>query len=191
MFKAFCCLRGIPGLWAQSPLIANPARGPRRLFLAPQLLALLMGHLQLSLCIFEPTEETNPDGWRKHRCTVCGYVSMFIPPTTGRIVRPCGSEPPAPSVGTELLALNSELGLEAKSSCGCAKKAAQMDAWGIVGCRAHRAEIIEWLREGYEHATWLETIRAGWRGMFTINPLDPFNSLLDEAIRRTEAKDTK
>lgn len=52
-------------------------------------------HFELKLdpaakyCIFEPTEEVNADGWRKHRCTRCRYVSVFIPPWSQRIVRQC------------------------------------------------------------------------------------------------------
>lgn len=51
-------------------------------------------HYELNLsadryCIFKPTEETNAEGWRKHRCSRCGYVSVFIPPWSQRIVRQC------------------------------------------------------------------------------------------------------
>jgi hypothetical protein len=91
-------------------------------------------------------------------------------------------------VGHELHALLAELGSQPTSGCGCAAKAAQMNAWGIDGCRDHREDIVEWLKEAYTHATWLETIRAGWRGLWVVNPLEPFGSLVDEAIRRAEAK---
>ncbi len=51
-------------------------------------------HFELELkpglyCTFRATEEVNADGWRKHRCTRCGYVSVFIPPWSNRIVRSC------------------------------------------------------------------------------------------------------
>lgn len=42
-----------------------------------------------SLCNFEPTEDVNAELWRKHRCTRCGYVSVYIPPWSERIIRPC------------------------------------------------------------------------------------------------------
>lgn len=92
---------------------------------------------------------------------------------------------PRPSVGTELANLLAELRLRYRPDCGCHAKTMAMDAWGPWGCVLNRALIVEWLEEAYDTAGWLETIRAGWRGAFIINPLDPFNSLLDEAIRRT------
>lgn len=97
---------------------------------------------------------------------------------------------PRPSVGRELTALLAELGLSYKPDCGCHAKAMAMDAWGPAGCVANRDLIIAWLEEAYETATWLEAIRAGWRGAWKLNPLDPFGSLLDEATRRVEAKAT-
>ena len=48
----------------------------------------------------------------------------------------------------------------------------------------YRAQIIACLEEAYETATWLNTIRADCRWAWMLNPLDPFGSLLDEAIRR-------
>ncbi len=41
------------------------------------------------LCSFEPTDEVNAEGWRKHRCTRCGYVTVYIPPWSERIKKPC------------------------------------------------------------------------------------------------------
>lgn len=145
-------------------------------------------------CDFESVSAPDAQGFRHVRCRRCGFTSPR--PTASpldRCFRNCDlmtpdSYVPAP-VGAELSLLLAELGIEPKSSCGCAAKAEQMDKWGIAGCEAHREVITGWLRENYHHATWLETIRAAWRGSFTINPLVPFNSLLDEAIRRTEAKE--
>jgi len=62
-----------------------------------------------------------------------------------------------------------------------------MDAWGPAGCVGNRELIISWLHEAYETASLEETIRAGWRGAWKLNPLDPFGSLLDEAMRRANA----
>lgn len=124
-------------------------------------------------------------------CERCGRPFALNPRGVGLpVTRRCAvDEPkytPAP-VGTNMTMVLGELAAEQKSTCGCAAAAAQMDAWGIAGCEYHRKEIVGWLENGYSHTTWLATIRAGWRGMFIINPLDPFNSLLNEAIRRTTA----
>jgi len=51
-----------------------------------------------------------------------------------------------------------------------------------AGCVANRELIIAWLAEAYVTATWPEMIRAGWRGAWMLNPLDPFGSLLDKAV---------
>jgi hypothetical protein len=93
---------------------------------------------------------------------------------------------PAPSVGSELTLFLAELGLRYKPDCGCHAKAMAMDAWGPMGCVLNRELIISWLEEAYETATWVEAIRAGWRGAWTLNPLDPFGSPLYEAMRRAE-----
>jgi hypothetical protein len=156
-----------------------------------------MEALSLSLCNFEPTGEENDAGWKKHRCTRCSYVSKFIPPWSNRIVRQCGDRTPvAPSVGTELTELFAEHGLEGKSTCGCKRWALRMDAWGLAGCRAHRAEILDHLREEYEHASWLDRMRAAGNAAlsglaFKLDWSDPCPGLLDEAMRRTEAKEQK
>jgi hypothetical protein len=43
-------------------------------------------------------------------------------------------------------------------------------------------------KDGPPLETWLETVRAGSRGARTLNLLDPFGSLLDEAIRRAQVR---
>jgi hypothetical protein len=155
-----------------------------------------MDHLLVSHCNFEPTGEINDAGWRKHRCTRCGYVSVFIPPWSNRIVRQCGDRtPPAPSVGSELMELFAEHGLEARSTCHCKRMAAMMDGWGLTGCGAHRPEILAHLRKEYEHASWVDRMRAAGNAAlsglaFKLDWSDPCPGLLDEAMRRTEAKES-
>lgn len=64
-----------------------------------------------------------------------------------------------------------------------------MEQWGVEGCIAHRAEIVEWLRTAAEERGWSAVIAAAIEAVktgeaFTMNPLDPYGSLVDEAIRR-------
>jgi len=100
---------------------------------------------------------------------------------------------PAPAVsgpGTELTALLASLGIAPLSNCPCKARACQMDAWGPAGCREHRAVIIGWLNESWNWKAAAGAARqAVVSGLATrLNPLDPVGSLVDEAIRRAEAK---
>ncbi|MGI8980546.1 MAG: hypothetical protein ACR2FY_15060 [Pirellulaceae bacterium] len=140
-------------------------------------------------CTFQNSTKPDANGWRKVRCSVCGFeFPLPTPSPLASIHHRCIATYVSAPVGRELSAVLTEFRLSANASCGCAEFAAIMDEWGIDGCREYRAEIIGRLKEGYESATWLETIRAGWRGLFQINPLDPLGSLVDLAIARTEAK---
>jgi len=93
--------------------------------------------------------------------------------------------------GTELKKILEALGIEAGPTCDCRARADQMDAWGIAGCRANREQIIEWMREGQSRWGWKDKLSAAAKAVqiglaFKLNPLDPFPSLVDEAIRRAE-----
>lgn len=95
--------------------------------------------------------------------------------------------------GTELKLLISSLGLSGASGCGCNNKAALMDSWGISGCQERREDILTWLRGQYKKRSWLETLKAGINTittglLFSIDPLDPAPGILEEALRRAEAK---
>lgn len=41
------------------------------------------------LCDFEPTGDVNGEGWKKHQCNRCGYISVFIPDLGQKIFRQC------------------------------------------------------------------------------------------------------
>lgn len=119
-------------------------------------------------------------------CETCRYADMPL------IDLQALRQPATSGPGTELKGLLSELGLTTTSGCGCDDKARQMDAWGIDGCRERRAEIIAWLRDAKSQvgSSW-DIIAAVGRAvvrMLPISPLDPYGSLVDEAIRRAEPK---
>lgn len=139
---------------------------------------------------------------------VCQRCSMRVRhldpadiPETGIVCR-CGNrikpaeaqpdklaKPPAPKAGpgTELKKLLAELGLTGAQGCGCNSKAAQMNRWGVEGCRERAEQIADWLREARGKATWGETIRAAVavvsRGL-AVDPLDVEGSLVRIAIER-------
>lgn len=91
--------------------------------------------------------------------------------------------------GAQLKGIFRELGFE---SCGvCDGWACKMDAWGPDGCREHAAEIVERLRTKAAELGWGDRLKlvgrtatSGW--VLKINWLDPFASLLETAIRRSE-----
>jgi hypothetical protein len=99
----------------------------------------------------------------------------------------------AQSVGTELKQILTSLGF---SNCGgCAAYTLQMDRWGIAGCKEKYGEILTHLRAEQRKRGWLSLIAASVAAVrtgiaFRLDPLDPAPGLLDEALRRAEAKVT-
>jgi len=86
-----------------------------------------------------------------------------------------------------------ELGLSSQWCAGCQGRAAQMDLWGVVGCRQNFDTIVKWMEEGYSKLNWLDwgktvtkCVRTGM--VFSLNPLDPCRSLVEEVLRRCEAQ---
>lgn len=122
---------------------------------------------------------------------------------------------PAPTygVGSEMKKLLMELDIPHAWCETCAKRAATMDANGPQWCRDNRSTIIGWLTEAeakFAHdaaaatrgdgkeptaqqiaqAKQAQRWKTGWaaaRQLMWINPVDPFGSFVDEAVRRAEA----
>lgn len=115
---------------------------------------------------------------------------MASPHGVARVICGCTAVPPVPlyGPGSELVSLICELGADPNNHCDCAAKAAQMNAWGVAGCREHRAEIVAWLWES-AWKQWITTqASVAWemRQEPWFKLLDPLGSLVDEAIRRAE-----
>jgi uncharacterized protein CbrC (UPF0167 family) len=108
---------------------------------------------------------------------------------TGQVAAPTTT---APKPGTELKVILAELGIADAVGCGCASRVAEMDARGPVWCQEHRAEIVGWLKEAAASRGWVEKARAAARAVlglaFRPDPRDVYGSLVDEAVRRAEAK---
>lgn len=91
--------------------------------------------------------------------------------------------------GAELTKLLAELGLKGFKGCNCNGHAAQMNRWGVDGCRENFATIRGWLIEAQEKADWLTIITAAGRAATTglvlqLDPLDIAGSLVRLAIER-------
>lgn len=96
--------------------------------------------------------------------------------------------------GTELKKLLATLGLDSVLGCSCNDRARMMDAWGPEGCLDRKQEILGWLRESAKQTTtgaYLKAItKAVTSGMaFKLDPFNPVESLLDEAIKRSQTSE--
>lgn len=163
-------------------------------------------------CAFEKTERLDPRGRYVHRCANCGRevgskyenpaaitaVCSADPEKPGIVRRAMNfaraesdSQPPAPKEGpgTELKKLLAELGITGVQGCGCERKAAAMNRWGVVGCKERFAEIRQWLVEARGKATWTDMLRAAAAvvaGGLLIDPLNIEESLVRISIARAE-----
>lgn len=85
------------------------------------------------------------------------------------------------------------LNINPSPKCDCNKRAAQMNEWGIAGCREHFQEIVGWMREGQHEWGWQDKLAAAGRAVktglaFQINWLDPFPSIIEQAIEAAERR---
>jgi hypothetical protein len=88
--------------------------------------------------------------------------------------------------GSRLAEVLKSLGLPTSySGCQCAARTRQMNAWAVSGCREHRGEIIGWLQEAAAATSWTDRLSAAVAAISApwFRPLDPYGSLVDEAIR--------
>jgi hypothetical protein len=98
-------------------------------------------------------------------------------------------------VGSQIWRLLSEIGVHHQPDCPCLGWAEKLNAWGVAGCRLARAEIVQHLRDERQRYGWARSIVAAAHAAVHaaadiaagrrpwLNPLDPYGSLVDEAIR--------
>lgn len=136
------------------------------------------------------------------KCKVCGKVRKLganhfpFACSCGMRIRSPQAEQAAPPVvqlrpGGALTILLHSLGIN-PGDCGCKSMAAKMNAWGVDGCRQNREKIVKHLKQEAKKRDWPCIIAAAAKAVTSglalrINPLDPFGSLIDEAIRRAES----
>ena len=125
-------------------------------------------------------------GKRVIECAVCKWTRYTHWPIEKCHHRCTGESMEA--VGTELHKLLDSLGMKPTASCGCAAKEAEMNRRGVQGCRDTRAEIVGWITDAYRATSWSDILHAGstLMGEPWFSTLDPFGSIVDEAIRRAE-----
>ncbi len=99
--------------------------------------------------------------------------------------------------GTETKRILEKLDIHSQPGCDCNTKMAQMDMWGIEGCRLRRTIIVNWFKDNYKKWGWAKLtdnqsyLSVAWKAVFSglafqINPLDPWGSLVDLAISNAE-----
>lgn len=143
------------------------------------------------------------------RCSfrVRGLSPSDVPPT-GIVCGRCGTRmlpneakpdrerrPATAGPGTELKRILSDLGLIGTNACGCGKKVAAMNRWGVDGCQSRFAEIRSWLIESRKKTSWGDKITAVMRAATSglalqLNPADVEGSLLQLAIDRAAQNQT-
>ena len=123
-------------------------------------------------------------------CPWCGYVAGGRNWNKNCLKRPVLAR--IPGAGDKLHGLISSIGVKRVGGCvSCGEMLGKMNAWGITGCRENRAEIVAHLKAAYRETSWADFAAASAKAIasglaFKINPLDPFGSLVDEAIRLAE-----
>lgn len=124
------------------------------------------------------------------RCRKCGRkISSKHPPR--KVVAVCPSGKPTTGPGSQLRELLQELGVGEFPGCDCPARIAQMNEWGVAGCRENFETIRGWLVEAQGSAGWLTLIFAGSKAIATglagdLELNDLAGSLLRLAIRRAE-----
>jgi hypothetical protein len=107
------------------------------------------------------------------------FRSTFIPPT---LPGDCLSE------------TLSVMGVTESLGCGCNGRKAQMNAWGIDGCRQNLDTIAGWLREQAGQVSAAQLAKSAWAAIVNgvwVNPIDPYRSIAIRAIDLAESRSRK
>jgi len=93
-------------------------------------------------------------------------------------------------VGSQLWKILESIQISHRSTCPCMEWAERMNAWGPKGCQLARREIVEHMKASAKNYGWGDIAKAASKAVasglaWKLSPLDPFGSLLDEAIRRS------
>lgn len=83
------------------------------------------------------------------------------------------------------------LGIQTAPGCGCKDRKAQMNIWGIDGCRANMETIVAWLREQGESASWFTKAKAAANAVvhgYFISTTDPYRSIVEFSLQLAERR---
>lgn len=104
------------------------------------ILNMMMGRNAHAMCI---NKDNNPrfERWKKWKLSPNSEQHVQVV-HKGKPVRKVSA-----GAGTELKALLKSVGIKGSVSCGCAKRAREMDDRGIQWCEEHVEVIVGWLRD--------------------------------------------
>jgi len=145
--------------------------------------------------------------WQKLCQTRADYRALWDEGRGPGQTHPNGTEPRQPpksavrGVGWHLAQIIESLGMTPRGGCGCKALAREMDRLGPDKCRRNRSLFVEKLETNAKRYNWGDVATAVANAaknaavaavhlerVWLPNPLDPYGSLLDEAIRRAEAE---
>lgn len=91
-------------------------------------------------------------------------------------------------VGSCMWKILDSIGIKHTANCPCLDWAERMNAWGPDLCNKNRKQIIKHMKLSAKNYGWGDVARAIKKAIknkliYKLNPLDPFGSLLNEAIR--------
>jgi hypothetical protein len=149
-----------------------------------------------------PTDLTNRPKWKALVESNPAYKKLWLagafPPRISRAAPYPANR--SKGVGDRMKEMTEELRLKMKEGCSCKALRNEMNRLGPKGCRRDRTRLVKALKKNAERYNWRDTLKAAvsaagnavssavhMRRIWIPNPLDPYGSLLDEAIRRTEA----
>jgi hypothetical protein len=112
----------------------------------------------------------------------------FAPAAPAAAVQPIPPSRTTGGVGTELKHLFAKLGIASWNGCGCNNLADLFDRQGPEWCHDHFDQILGMLKTRSAQLGWRSKISAAALSFttglaFKINPLNPLDGLLKEAIR--------
>jgi hypothetical protein len=130
--------------------------------------------------------EVREDG--RYTCEYCGRLVVTKDWPPWKIHATCREPSTRPLPGTELMRLLKELDIKPIQSCKCNARASEMNSKGVEWCKANKTHIAGWLKEAALESSWL-TVFAAAGGLIAqswFKPFSPFESIVTEAIRRSE-----
>lgn len=99
-------------------------------------------------------------------------------------------------VGSNVWRILESIDIKHNENCPCLDWAERLNNWGPRLCRENRKQIIEHFKESAKNYDWGDLAKAIAKAMktglaFKLSILDPFGSLLGEAIEITENNENK
>lgn len=122
-----------------------------------------------------------------------GTLVVLRSPRAIKLVQPRIRRSVVQGVGWHMERITESLGLTPRDGCHCKGLAAEMNRLGPAVCKKHREKLVGKLKTNATKYKWGDVAKAAAKALLTglawrLDLTDVYGSLLDEAIRRTEAE---